>query len=369
MIYIQRQAPPPFFLELSIRRQQVDLLRGWLSLAESNRPAPPPLTPRYAAVPAVLAQLSREFLGKCAFCEQQLRVDQQKLTFFRPLKQALQKPEKSGGMAAAHYYAWLIGDWSNLYLTCEICRNKHGAEFPTYGERVNPALAHLERTNAQPYFIAEQPLLIDPCVEAPAQHIAFTERGLALPREGSPIGQKTIEIFYLNRPSLQEMRAAVARQFKTRWQAAYALSQQGATSESGPLADLLNELWGACSHSAAFAGMKRHLLLEWIDYEKNSAATPQRVINALNGAAWQKLVTQVQKLLYPANAILRLDRESSYLLRELVQLHNPTIAYAEAVQLQIMVLAGNYADIVLGDKVLGDKVTVGNIKGSQVTIR
>lgn len=369
MIYIQRQVPPRFFLELPIRRQQVDLLRDWLRLPEVNRPAPPPLTPRYAAVPPVLAQLSQEFLGKCAFCEQQLSVDQQKLTFFRPLKQALQKPERNGGVAAAHYYAWLIGDWSNLYLTCEICRNKHGAEFPTYTERVKPELAHLERTNAQPYFIAEQPLLIDPCVEAPAQHIAFTERGLAIPLEGSPIGQKTIDIFYLNRPYLQEMRATAARQLKTRWQAAYELSRHGATGESAPLAGLLSELLAACDQATPFAGMKRHLLLEWIDYEKNSAATPQRLIDALNSPAWQRLVSQVQKLLYPANAILRMDRESTYLLRELVQLHSPPSLPRAAVQLQVMVLAGNHADIVLGDKVVGDKITVGNIKGSQVTIR
>lgn len=371
MIYIQRQAPPHFFLELPIRRQQVDLLHDWLRLPETNRPAPPPLAPRYAAVPTVLAHLGREFGGKCAFCEQQLSVDQQKLTFFRPLKQALQKPERNGGVAAAHYYAWLIGDWSNLYLTCEICRNKHGAEFPTYAERAKPELNHLARANAQPYFIAEQPLLIDPCVEAPAQHIAFTERGLAIPREGSPIGQKTIEIFYLNRPSLQEMRAATAHQFKTRWLAAYDLSRQGVTGERGPLADLLSELLAACDHAAPFAGMKRHLLLEWIDYEKNAAATPQRVINALNGVAWQKLVTQVQKLLYPANALLRLDRESTYLLRDLVELHSPTPVQAEAMQLQVMVLTGNHSDIVFGDKVLRDKVATGNIsvaslKGSEV---
>lgn len=165
------------------------------------------------------------------------------------------------------------------------------------------------------------------------------------------------------------MRATVAHRFKTQWLAAYELSRQGATGQSDPLADLLNELLAACDHAASFAGLKRHLLLEWIDYEKNSAATPQRMIDALNSAPWQRLVTQVQKLLYPVNAILRMDRESTYLLRELIQLHSPTSLHTAAVQLQVMMLAGNHAEIVLGDKILGDKITVGNIKGSQVTIR
>lgn len=372
MIYIQRQTAPQSFLEIALRRHQLELLRDWLCLATAKRPAPPPMTPQYAAHAAVLEQMNREFLGKCAFCEQKLSADQQKLTFFRPLGQALQKPEKNGGLPDPYHYTWLIGDWSNLYLACEICRNRQGAEFPTQNARLQPELAHLERANAQPYFMAEQPLLIDPGVEAPAQHLAFTERGQMLPREGSEIGRKTIAIFDLNRESLQKLRAGEAQTFKALWQQAYALTCQGATND-GRLTALLGQLALACAGTPQFAGMKRHLLLEWIDYEKNAAATPQRVIDALNGPAWQNLVTRVRKLLYPANALLRLDRENTFFLAELVGIYTSAVPQSQDVQLQVMVLAGSHSEIVMGDriagdKVVGDKITVGNIKGSQVTI-
>src|SRR5262245_51650449 len=127
MIYIQRQEAPQFFWDIPLRRRHLELMRAWLKAAEEARLAPPHTAPQYDAFPAVLRSISQEFLNKCAFCEQQLNESERRLTFFRPLRQALQKPERNGGIPDPHHYAWLIGDWSNLYLTCEICGIKQGS--------------------------------------------------------------------------------------------------------------------------------------------------------------------------------------------------------------------------------------------------
>jgi 5-methylcytosine-specific restriction endonuclease McrA len=134
-----------------------------------------------AAFPALLAIAG----PKCWYCERKLDGKYEPVDHYRPKQRASRE-----ACASRDGYWWLAWTWSNLILLCYDCNNHKGTWFP---------LAHgsLPLVAEQPPPMAEKPLLIDPCVMDPIEHIRFEEeRGgtwRARPRDGSLFGAKTIE--------------------------------------------------------------------------------------------------------------------------------------------------------------------------------
>lgn len=262
MIHIQRNSAPPDFYQLEWRTRYLKTIRLWLQQPLEQRGTPAPIELQGDKVRQLLPLINQRFAHKCAFCETRLKMNQQMLMYFRP--QGNVHPP-----SAEHHYYWLALDWSNLYLSCRECFLLRGSEFPVEQPRVIAHVSHLDRENAHPYFLAEQPLLLDPCVEVPIEHLDFNENGTIATRNRSPRGKRTIEIFELNRDSLVEKRRHEAQQLKTIWREARKQTIESTGNIDGNLVALVDKLEGACDKSAQFAGMKAFLLLEWL----NSAMT------------------------------------------------------------------------------------------------
>ena len=135
--------------------------------------------------------------GKCCFCESKITpIAYGDVEHFRPKKGFQQK--RSDTLGRPGYY-WLAYTWSNLFLSCQLCNQRHKKNlFPL----ADPAQRARNHTND---LAAEEPLFVDPGLDNPEEHITF-ESELALPRDGSERGRITIKELGLNRPELQAIR-------------------------------------------------------------------------------------------------------------------------------------------------------------------
>ncbi len=206
-------------------------------------------------VKPALAELFRD---QCAFCESRTTDGHAAhVVHFRPRSGAV----GLDGNRSPEYYAWLVVDWENLYLSCANCHRSRGARFPVRGERAS--------WGARWPLHQEGALLLDPCVDHPQRHLIFSADGLvsAVPfdlldaqerdRFGVPTrGQVTIDTFALNRPNLVEQRrdraALLTSELKKKYPNPF---------RRLPLPrEIAQELYGP---DEPYLGMKLQLIEEW----------------------------------------------------------------------------------------------------------
>jgi uncharacterized protein (TIGR02646 family) len=148
------------------------------------------------AHPSVKQALINAQYQKCCFCESLIGSDGD-VEHFRP-KQAY--CQNSGEPLQYPGYYWLAYEWSNLYLACPGCNQRHKRNlFPLEnpGDRSSNHLGKLDR---------EQPLFIDPGQDNPENYICF-QGIIAISIDGNPRGSLTIDSLKLNdRDALKESR-------------------------------------------------------------------------------------------------------------------------------------------------------------------
>ena len=175
--------------------------------------------------------LMKIFNGKCAFCEATV----QHANFpphaehYRPKKQVTVDRKTINHCG----YFWLACEWHNLLLVCHNCNSGHrefsgkkighwgkANEFPISGKRVN-------RPSKDPgswirELAAERPLLLNPYLDDPEDHIAFSALGVPYAKKRgkakkvSKRGRATIEACHLHRESLCTARLIVAADLFTK---------------------------------------------------------------------------------------------------------------------------------------------------------
>ncbi len=133
------------------------------------------------AADEVRASLGELFQGKCAYCEQPLPASALVVDHFRPRSGAV---GLHGSFNLDDYWQ-LAYEWSNLYAACPECSLLKGSRFPVEGD---------------------QPLLLDPCVDDPEQHLVFLDDGRVATLDER--GRVTIAVLGLNRSSLVATRLA-----------------------------------------------------------------------------------------------------------------------------------------------------------------
>jgi uncharacterized protein (TIGR02646 family) len=150
--------------------------------------------------------LIRLFHNKCAYCETPLVGQRPNLEHFRPKANA--RNTVRGTVDPDHYW-WLFYEWENLYLACQECNINKRDQFPILGDRakIGAGGAALREETA---------MLLDPCLDNPAEFLMFEEDGTVLPwplRDGG-IGraETTIETLGLNREPLVAARQTAARE-------------------------------------------------------------------------------------------------------------------------------------------------------------
>ncbi|HEX6623735.1 MAG TPA: AAA family ATPase, partial [Pyrinomonadaceae bacterium] len=163
---------------------------------------------------------------------------------FRPRTDAI---NRDGSVSRDHYW-WLAYEWSNFYLICVACNKLKGNRFPT--ER---ARAEAEAVGAA--LLAEEPLLLDPCLDNPEEHLLFDERGMVA--SDTKRGRTTIEVFNLNRADLVASRAAVFAETQAQWASVF----DRRTSRSKlPTEEFMA---GLDDPTLTFLGLRRQFLQQW----------------------------------------------------------------------------------------------------------
>jgi uncharacterized protein (TIGR02646 family) len=228
MIRLDRGDPPPDFLRRATPAREK--LRQFYARKPADRRQERPHYDKSvlrSARPFLLAR----FHGKCAYCESPISsAGQADLENYRP---------KS-------LYWWLTYEWENLLVSCQACNSAKGSRFPLRNEsrRAKTPRASLNR---------ERPLLLDPCADAPEEHLLFGNDGLVY--SDSPRGQATIDALTLNRPGLVEART------RANANALHLLDVITRTQTQEVAGQIIEEMvLPAIAESAPYAGSARQVL-------------------------------------------------------------------------------------------------------------
>lgn len=150
--------------------------------------------------------LNKFYHDKCAYCES---FNNPEIEHYRPKGSVAEDATHSG-------YYWLCYEWSNLLPSCHHCNTVKGKinQFPIAGKRVTePPLDRKAFKIDSPEMLLEQPLLLHPELEDPADYLAFetANDGIGVSIKGKDPtgrGEQTIKICNLNRDYLRLERKA-----------------------------------------------------------------------------------------------------------------------------------------------------------------
>ena len=172
---------------------------------------------------AVRGKLAELFGRKCMFCESLLAGTQSgDVEHYRPKGKVVVYPKTA--TAAAHVipgYFWLGAKWPNLLLSCSDCNRPRTQDDFDGNARVIgkanffPLADETKRANETWRIRQEEPLLLNPCIDDPAEHLVFLEDGRVAARviDGVPSAKGEASIYYLGlaRAELLQMRARHGR--------------------------------------------------------------------------------------------------------------------------------------------------------------
>jgi uncharacterized protein (TIGR02646 family) len=161
---------------------------------------------------SVKQTLEQLFGGKCAYCELTYEgASPADVEHWRPKAAVLTGDNKR----LPRGYYWLASEWTNLLPSCPRCNREEMHSIDGTMKKVGKAnkfpLADEAGRATSPEMVAkEQPLLLDPCVDSPEEHLEFfeteNEKGLLRAKSHSVRGQASIDIYGLNRPGLVQER-------------------------------------------------------------------------------------------------------------------------------------------------------------------
>ncbi len=126
--------------------------------------------------------------NKCWYCERMVEAKYEPVEHWRPKTKA-----QRGQPHPTHGYWWLAWSWENLLFTCIDCNSAKGIHFP-----LAPASIALQVEEMPPG--KEQPLLLNPTVDDPLDHIEFRREkdDRWKPFGKTEMGWKTIRVLQLD---------------------------------------------------------------------------------------------------------------------------------------------------------------------------
>jgi len=195
MISISKSSPPPSRLINEGRSLRLELERDHEADPEAFKRSirsSGAFDSKIFSHTSVREQLLDDQNEKCCFCEKG-REHVHEVEHFRPKKAVRQR--KRDPLEYPGYY-WLAYEWSNLLMACRFCNGRKGTLFPLCDPNAR-AQSHTDELEA------EEPLLVQPDKEDPADHIAFREH-VAIPLTDR--GERTIDVCGLNRDQLRSDR-------------------------------------------------------------------------------------------------------------------------------------------------------------------
>lgn len=166
----------------------------------------------------VRVALAAVFGRKCCYCESLIEGTQSgDVEHYRPKARVAVHDAARLAVSYKDGYYWLASRWSNLLISCADCnrpRTQTDAEdvVRTIGKaNFFPLQDEALRAVTADGVAGEAPLLLDPCVDDPAEHLRFTEKGqievAELNGARSERGEATIFYCGLARAELLQMRS------------------------------------------------------------------------------------------------------------------------------------------------------------------
>jgi uncharacterized protein (TIGR02646 family) len=195
---------------------------------------------------------------KCAYCESKIGINADwDVEHYRP------KGRVSENAAHPGYY-WLAYAWNNLLPCCTFC-NQRRFDRASLTQAGGPAAGKLDQfpleneqdrcMNHNGDLSQERPWLLNPCLDAPEDHLSFAPDGSAINK--TERGQKTIEICHLDRKRLRDERLAKLNSVK---QLVEILQKAEAMADQALQELAQRALETARNSKAPFAGVARAVL-------------------------------------------------------------------------------------------------------------
>lgn len=196
-----------------LRAGRLELARNLNSLRKNTE-----LVFRAYSSAEVKEQLKALFGRKCVFCESLLLGTQPgDIEHYRP-KGGVVIPDPAGGKAIRKPgYYWLAANWSNLLLACADCNRPRTQADEDALDRVFgkanyfPISDETLRAISGNAIVKEMPLILDPCIDDPGDHLIFGDDGRVQPSIIAGVvsakGKATIYFCGLARAELLQMRA------------------------------------------------------------------------------------------------------------------------------------------------------------------
>jgi uncharacterized protein (TIGR02646 family) len=195
--------------------------------------------------------------GKCAYCESVIADGTPSalpdIDYFRPRGGAL---GHLGKIMPDHYW-WLAFKWENILPACTTCNAAKSNRFPVGAARAKPGASRTQ-------LLREQPLLLDPCVDAPESHLVYDSNGRI--NGLTERGRVTIEVLALNRISLVEARKQEASRLRASLDILYQAAPRGQLSPSGKResARVMREILDCFGQEKPYQGILRQVLQHWL---------------------------------------------------------------------------------------------------------
>ncbi|UVL75890.1 hypothetical protein LOY24_14200 [Pseudomonas putida] len=219
----------------------------------------------------VKEKLAELFGRKCMFCESLLAGSQPgDVEHYRPKGKVVICPKTKDAPAqhAAGYY-WLAAKWPNLLLSCADCNRPRTQDDCDGNARVIgkanffPLADETKRASGPWFVFKEEPLLLNPCIDDPADHLVFLDDGRVQARliDGAPSRKGEASIYYLGlaRAELLQMRARHARMVR----AAIRHTVDALEEHRDPGADL-EDLVAFLDPKEAYVGFSRMLINKYM---------------------------------------------------------------------------------------------------------
>ena len=210
--------------------------------------------------------LERMFGLKCAYCESiYAATAPMTVEHYRP-KGGYDLP--NGERQESGYY-WLGSAWTNLLPSCTDCNTERGHDYDgtlikTGKANRFPLVDEAKRVTGPEQENGEEPLLLDPTVDRPENHLEFGDEGVVKATEGprgeDDRGRETIEVLGLRRPKLVRVREGHLKKVDgtlKRYRRAQSRLDRGLDEAEEELREAKEELDEFMEGSTPYAGMAR----------------------------------------------------------------------------------------------------------------
>ena len=193
----------------------------------------------------VKAKLLEAQFNKCCYCESKIgSTSPGDVEHYRP--KAYSQQDRGQPKIFPGYY-WLVYDWNNLFVSCEICNRSHKKNyFPLFDPKAR-ARNHLEDLTK------EQPLILNPggCKNF-CKHITFHKE---LARGRTKAGKTTVEMIGLNRHPLLESRLEKLAILKCLCNSVQLLKTQNGSNMQNSIEETENLIQAYASQESEYSAM------------------------------------------------------------------------------------------------------------------